>query len=139
MGTTKKLRAKKTPNAQEVGAAVMASDEEDTRSSSSADGAVEWQVYPVFIPSKGRAGKPGTWDHLTSSEIPFTVVVEPQEYTAYKAAFDGNAFASVARLPMNDQGVCYVRNHILEKLSPKSGWWWCIDDDIQVFKAALAD
>ena len=87
-------------------------------------------MFPVFIPSKGRAGLKGTWDKLKACDIPYTVVVEPQDYALYK-----KHHSTVSCLPFDDRGVDFVRNFILETLSPSSGWYWCIDDDIQHFFA----
>jgi len=87
-------------------------------------------MLPVFIPSKGRAGQSGTWDKLTECKIPYTVVVEPQDYDAYCRHHPPS---SVVCLPSDNRGVHFARNYILEALAPLEGWYWCIDDDVQVF------
>eukprot|EP00759_Apiculatamorpha_spiralis_P035159 PhF_6_TR36127/c0_g1_i2/m.52438 len=90
---------------------------------------------PIFIPSKGRATANGTWTALQEVGLPYTVVVEPQDFDEYKQHHAHYRHASVVSLPKNDQGVQYVRNYILYKLSPPVGWYWCIDDDVTVFYA----
>jgi hypothetical protein len=101
--------------------------------------------YPIFIPSKGRShNRKGTVAQLMLSGVPFTLVVEPQEQTVYQnliasLAADNNVsstLASVVSLPLSDQGVTYVRNHILHQLAPVDGWFWIMDDDIQGFHRA---
>ena len=98
-------------------------------------------ALPIFIPSKGRAeGKRCTWHLLRESNLPHTIVVEPQEYEWYVKQLRGDSpssssLTSVVQLPENNKGVIYVRNYILRSLAPDSGWFWIIDDDIESFYA----
>jgi hypothetical protein len=41
--------------------------------------------YPIYIISKGRATKCITARELTEMNVPFTLVVEPQERAQYQA------------------------------------------------------
>lgn len=84
----------------------------------------ESELPHVYIPSKCRLGCK-TAELLESASVPFTVVVEPQEQSAYKKRWP------VLVLPENNQGISYVRNWIL-KTHP-SGWFWMLDDDISQF------
>jgi hypothetical protein len=97
----------------------------------------------IFIPSKGRAElrRKATWHELMEDGIPFTLVVEEQEAALYAAAIAAfmakkgitKNIGTIETLDERDQGVSYVRNHILHKLAPAKGFFWVMDDDIQRF------
>jgi hypothetical protein len=96
-------------------------------------------ALPIFIPSKGRSDQRlGTWAILESSQVPFTVVVEPQECADYlrrfgleeptpaseirarcEAGIAPPSLATVCCLPANGRGVAFVRNFILHELAPR--------------------
>lgn len=88
--------------------------------------------FQIFIPSKGRADNCKTADFLTELGRDFRIVVEPQEFAAYSEKYPGQ----VLSLDQNNQGICYVRNWITQKLGPLqqvdsgSAWCWMMDDDI---------
>jgi len=85
--------------------------------------------HPIFIPSKGRAGKTKTDVLLAKVGIYPQFVVEPQESHAYLSA--GH---TVLILPENDRGITYSRNHILKVArEDKLEWFWMMDDDINEF------
>lgn len=85
------------------------------------------QLIPtVYVPSKGRPSG-STAKLLAESGINFLVVVEPQEYDAYKAVVGKRLLT----LPASNQGIAYVRNWILQHHD--SGWYWMLDDDITAF------
>jgi len=86
------------------------------------------------IPSKGRP-QTATYKLLQAASIPFTIIVEPQDAAAYKAANVPNLHV----LPDNDQGIAYVRNYMLDwARSQKIDWLWMIDDDVSGFGTAKA-
>lgn len=88
--------------------------------------------YPIYIPSKGRAGVGLTAKCLQRDGIPFYLVVEPQEYDAYGAAFGCD---HVLTLPFSNRGsVIPARNWIMEH-SIAAGFerHWQLDDNIRVF------
>lgn len=90
----------------------------------------------VWIPSKGRPDFK-TAHLLQAADVPYTVVVEPQDEAAYKAA----GHPHVVVLPENDRGICYARNFMLDeaKYSLPTEWHWFIDDDITGFTAYNPD
>lgn len=89
--------------------------------------------YPVFIISKGRSKKCLTARELTSMRVPFTIVVEPQEFDEYKDQWKN---ANIEQTPFSNlgQGSIPVRNHIWDmavKLGVKR--YWILDDNIEGF------
>jgi hypothetical protein len=60
---------------------------------------------------------------LAQAQVPFTVVVEPQDMATYQAAG-----WSCAVLPADDQGLPFARRHILTLAG--ASWLWMLDDDI---------
>ncbi len=85
--------------------------------------------YPVFIPSKGRADSRLTMRALDRINVPFTVVVEPQEFDSY-AAVIGEKRLLVT--PHQNQGLVVTRNFIWDHaLSLGTRWFWTFDDNIQ--------
>lgn len=85
--------------------------------------------YPIFIPSKGR------WEsRLTSKEferlgIPYSIVVEPQEYESYAGVIDCK---KIITLPFSDKGLVVTRNWIWD-CAQESGtsYFWTFDDNIR--------
>lgn len=94
--------------------------------------------YPVYIPSKGRADNCITADILTQEGVPFFVVVEPQDYTAYCLRY-GN---SVIMLPQDNhpERLAFARNFIKDHAAEtKALKHWQLDDDIQSFNRVVVD
>lgn len=87
--------------------------------------------YHVYIPSKGRASNCLTAKLMQEDSIPFSVVVEPNEYEAYASFFDEE---NLLCLPKNGQGLPYSRNKI-KSYSKSQGevCHWQMDDDIRKF------
>jgi hypothetical protein len=88
--------------------------------------------YPIYIPSKGRAETGQTAQFLARWHVPFSLVVEPQDYDVYAAQYPQKA---LIQLPENDQGISYVRNFCkdhAEKLGYKRHWQ--MDDNIKSIK-----
>lgn len=88
-------------------------------------------VYPIFVPSKGRALTSNLLKATTSCHLPITVVVEPQESEIYAKEYMNY---NILVLEKNDQGITYVRNEIKE-YAEKMGLhkFWMMDDDINGF------
>jgi hypothetical protein len=86
-------------------------------------------ISPIYVPSKNRVKGARTLQVLQEAELPYTLVVEPQDAEQYAAAYP---LAVLAVLPENDRGLPYARNFILKR---NSGWFWMLDDDIDGFYA----
>lgn len=87
--------------------------------------------YPIYIPSKGRAGKSQTIHMFLGEGVEFKVVVEPQEVENYATEVGRN---QLLVLPDNDQGLVYVRNWIKDhSVSEGHERHWQFDDDVFYF------
>ncbi len=89
--------------------------------------------YPVFVISKGRSDRCLTARELTRIGVPFTLVVEPQEYDLYRRSFPA---ASISATPFSNlgQGSIPARNYVWD-LAVASGAkrHWILDDNISAF------
>jgi hypothetical protein len=85
-------------------------------------------MYPVYVPSKGRADKRITTKFLEDAKISFYVVVEPQDAAKY---LENYLPEQVLVMKENDQGIAYARNFCKEH-SQFNGdkYHWQIDDNI---------
>ncbi len=87
--------------------------------------------YPVYIISKGRANNCLTARELKMMQVPFYLVVEPQEYDEYKTVTD-----NILVLPFSNlgQGSIPARNFVWEH-SINAGFerHWILDDNIEGF------
>jgi hypothetical protein len=104
--------------------------------------------HPIYIPSKGRAHTCTTPDLLNKDDIPWILVVEPQDFDEYKARFsaseygmrNGKAPSLVLAMDENDQGIGYVRNFCKNHSSANGDeYHWQIDDDIKNFFRRIND
>lgn len=87
--------------------------------------------YPIYIPSKGRAERVLTAKIFSQDNVPFRLVVEPQEMAAYAKAWGEDR---VLILPENDRGLVYSRNWIKQhSISCGDERHWQFDDDIECF------
>src|SRR6266487_1851855 len=104
-------------------------------------------LYPVYIPSKSRSHACQTAQCLIKDEVPFYLVVEPQEESQYRAKFP-NAHFLILPWSGNDQvrrdfcqqreiengGLIAVRNWIKEHATAAGHErHWQLDDNIQGF------
>jgi len=89
--------------------------------------------YPVYIISKGRYKKRQTSKALEKLNIPYRIVVEPQEYDQYAKVIDKE---KILVLPFQDlgEGSIPARNWVWEH-SIKEGHkkHWILDDNISGF------
>ena len=89
-------------------------------------------VYPIYIPSKGRAGESQTAKMFDKYGVDYNVVVEPQDVAAYSETIDPERLVV---LPKNDQGLVYARNfckdHSIEAGAKRH---WQFDDDISMMR-----
>lgn len=87
--------------------------------------------YPIYIISKGRGDKCLTARELKAMNVPFNLVIEPQEYDDYKHITD-----NIIILPFSNlgQGSVPARNFVWE-YSIQQGYekHWILDDNIEGF------
>lgn len=88
--------------------------------------------YPVFVPTKGRYNTPHTIKALERLNIPYTAVIEKQEYTQYSEIVKKGR---ILVLPHQNQGLTVTRNWIWDyaKNELKTPYFWTMDDNIRDF------
>jgi hypothetical protein len=89
--------------------------------------------YPVYIISKGRWESRLTGKALGKRNIPYHIVVEPQEYEQYAAVIDP---VKILILPFSDlgQGSIPARNWVWEhSIAAGAKRHWILDDNIHFF------
>ena len=89
--------------------------------------------YPIYIVSKGRWENRQTSKALEKMGVPYSIVVEPQEYNNYAEVIDP---AKVLTLPFSNlgQGSIPARNWIWDHaLSIGAERHWIMDDNIRTF------
>ena len=86
--------------------------------------------YPIYIPSKGRADLCRTADFLIEDEIPFHIVVEPQEQSIYEERYGAKR---VLVLPFRDLGSVVPARNWIKQHATESGAerHWQLDDNIK--------
>lgn len=89
--------------------------------------------YPVYIISKGRWESRQTSKSLEAMEVPYKIVIEPQEYDDYSSVIDPS---KIITLPFSNlqQASIPARNWVWEDALSK-GWdrYWLLDDNINGF------
>lgn len=89
--------------------------------------------YPIYIISKGRWESRLTSKALERMNVPYHIVIEPQEYDNYAAVIDP---AKILVLPFSNlgQGGIPARNWVWEhSISTGAKSHWIIDDNIRFF------
>ena len=88
--------------------------------------------YPIFIPTKGRYKTPYTIRALQRIGVPFTAVVERQEYKQYAQAMPKT---QILVLPHQNKGLTVTRNWIWDYAQNelKTPYFWTMDDNIREF------
>jgi len=87
--------------------------------------------YPIYIPSKNRSDKCLTARYLARDNVPFRLVVEPQELETYSQVFPKD---QLLVLPQNGGYVHYVRNWIKAHATKEGhAWHWQLDDNMRGF------
>jgi len=90
-------------------------------------------TYPIYVISKGRWESRMTSKALEKINVPYHIVVEPQEYDNYAEVIDKE---KVLTLPFSNlgQGSIPARNWVWEHaISTGSERHWILDDNIQSF------
>ena len=89
--------------------------------------------YPVYIISKGRWESRLTAKALEARNIPYSIVIEPQEFSQYAAVIDKS---KILVLPFSNlgQGSIPARNWVWEhSISIGAERHWILDDNIRDF------
>ncbi len=89
--------------------------------------------FPVYIISKGRADTRLTSNALTRMGVPYSIVIEPQEYDQYAAVIDPK---KILILPFSNlgQGSIPARNWVWEhSIAAGATRHWILDDNIRAF------
>src|ERR1039458_4294766 len=88
-------------------------------------------MFPIYIPSKGRAGlQRGAINMLNEAGLGYVVVVEPQEKYLYRQM----QIDHLQVLDRNDAGVGYAREYIRQMSKRlEEDFHWQINDDIRGF------
>tara|TARA_Y100000310_G_C20525996_1_gene736060 strand:- start:22 stop:864 length:843 start_codon:yes stop_codon:yes gene_type:complete len=89
--------------------------------------------YPVYIISKGRWQGRLTSKALERMNVPYHIVVEPQEYENYASVINSD---KICVLPFSDlgQGSIPARNWVWEhSISSGAEKHWILDDNIEAF------
>lgn len=97
------------------------------------DGPIVNPKYPVYIISKGRWESRLTSKALELMNVPYRIVVEPQEYEEYAKVIDP---AKILTLPFSNlgQGGIPARNWVWEhSISEGHKKHWILDDNISSF------
>lgn len=87
--------------------------------------------YPIYIISKGRGDKCLTARELKAMNVPFSLVIEPQEYDDYKHITN-----NIILLPFSNlgQGSVPARNFVWEhSIQQGHEKHWILDDNIEGF------
>ena len=94
--------------------------------------------YPIYIPSKGRYETCLTAKFLIKDRVPFYLVVEPQEYFHYVAAFGEE---HVLELPFSDQGSVIPARNWIKAHATDAGHerHWQLDDNIYMIRRRWKD
>lgn len=87
--------------------------------------------YPIYVPSKGRSKYGHTMKAFNRMNVPYKIVVEPQDYDDYASAFGKEKLIVT---PHRDKGLTHTRNFIWDH-AQESGtpYFWTFDDNISHF------
>lgn len=89
--------------------------------------------YPVYVISKGRWESRLTSRALEDLNVPYNIVIEPQEYANYAAVIDQKKILSLPFSNLN-QGSIPARNWVWEhSISIGASRHWILDDNIRSF------
>lgn len=89
--------------------------------------------YPIYIISKGRADTRLTSKALEAMNVPYHIVIEPQEYDAYAAVIDPK---KIYVLPFSNlgQGSIPARNWVWNHATNSGAYrHWILDDNLKMF------
>jgi hypothetical protein len=90
-------------------------------------------IYPIYVISKGRWKSRLTVKALESMNVPYHIVIEPQEYDSYAAVIDP---AKILQLPFSNlgKGSIPARNWVWgHAVALGTARHWILDDNIENF------
>jgi hypothetical protein len=88
-------------------------------------------MTPIFICSKGRAGKSQIIKELNEKKADFYLFIEPQEVSVYAENYTN---ANIIDIEVNNKGLPYVRQYMLKyALNNNLELYWNLDDDIKLY------
>jgi len=93
--------------------------------------------YPIYVISKGRWKSRLTSKALEKINVPYHIVVEPQEYNQYASVIDKK---KILILPFSnlEQGSIPVRNWVWEhSIAAGDKRHWILDDNIRSFRRVI--
>jgi hypothetical protein len=103
--------------------------------------------FPLYIPSKGRADSRLTMRALDAMQVPYSVIVEAQEYDAYAAVIDARKLLVLDPQFQADYDPCDELGATKSKgpgparnfawahaLAHGHAWHWVMDDNIRRFQ-----
>lgn len=91
-------------------------------------------MTPIFIASKGRAGKSELLSQLNTvtDRYSITVFVEPQDMELYSLYYPNLYLYNIGH---NNKGLPFVRNFMLQyAYNNDLIWYWNLDDDVKLFE-----
>jgi hypothetical protein len=89
-------------------------------------------IYPIFIPTKGRHKTPFTISEFERLKVPYTAVIEKQEYESYLPIVKTG---KILILPHQNKGLTKTRNWIWDYAQHElnAPFFWTFDDNIKTF------
>jgi hypothetical protein len=89
--------------------------------------------YPIYVLSKGRAGKALSMNNFEEAGLKPIIFVESEEEIEYR-----KYYKNVVVLPESGRGISYVRNFIKQySIEQGDEWHWQVDDNILDFRIRL--
>ena len=102
--------------------------------------------FPIYIPSKGRWGRPLTARSLEMMGVKYKMIVEEQEFAEYSKVIDKSNLLILDKMYKDKYELCDdkglnistgsgpARNFAWEhSIAQGHKWHWCIDDNIRYF------
>jgi hypothetical protein len=94
-------------------------------------------TYPVYVISKGRWEMRKTSKVLERMQVPYHIVIEPQEERQYQQALKSTKYATIRVLPFSNLGLGGIpaRNWVWEdSLKRGAKRHWILDDNLHCFQ-----
>lgn len=93
--------------------------------------------FPLYVPTRGRAGSATTPELLRAAGLPYRLVVEPAETAAYAAAYPD---AELVVLDRDGAGIAFARRAAQDHAERTgAAFAWQLDDDLRAVKLSRPD